>query len=1034
MVEKTKWIKIIMRRDIAREKIRGLIARFGSNSATYLSNTSNYNETQARTDFITPLLEALGWDVRNVGNLPEDQRDVIEEATVEVGREKLNKKPDYELRVARQRKIFVEAKRPSTHIETDTDTSFQTRRYGFSASMPIAVLTNFERLAVYDCLPAPQNTDEAGICRLKIFHYTEYESKFDEIYDLLSRDYVYSGEFDKRFNVQPAYRGTNQFDELFLKQVRSWRLRLAEDIVANNDKIDGNFLTFATQRFLTRLIFLRICEDRDIEKYEALKKLTGTGVYEALKKHLKAADETYDSGLFKSEGDTSLDLDVSDEVLGEIITELYYPKSPYTFAVIEPGILGEVYELLLGEALEIRGKKKVEMVSKPEVKASGGICATPQFIVEDIVDKTIRSHINGKSPKEIEKYSVADIACGSGIFLLVAYQALLNHYRDWYVQDGKAKHLGERLYEAAMERFELTLAERRRILLLHIYGVDIDEQAVEVARFSLLLKLIERETADSIKAYVMAHKAPALPSLDDNIRHGNSLVTSKTLTDVYPKTATGLLPKVVPFDWVEAFPFIKERGGFSVILGNPPYIRIQNMVGYSPEEVEIYRSKKFGYATANADNFDKYELFTERSINLLEPAGVLGFIIPNKFFTIKNGTNLRRFLSTGHYVSEIVHFGAQQVFGTKVSNYTCIIIAAKVSSENVTSERVTDLGTWRYGHRGEITNFSSSDLGGAPWRFASEEVNKGIQSVRAANPTNLSVIADIFVGAQTSADEIYVVAPKSSTNTHVTFVDLNGGERKIERGILYPFLHDTQIVPFGTPKANKFVIWPYRKVEGKMRVLSEQELNDEFPLAWHYLKDFKVLLEKRSILGGSAKSRKWYQFGRAQSLDKFNSEKIIAQVLSLEPRYGYESENIVITGGGNGPYYAIRPYPETPYSIYYILAVLCHPLSEAIIRTKTSVFRGGYYSHGKQFLEELPIPAIDFETPAGVREHASIVQEVRKLIDLTDSAKDAMSPAKQDVILKQIKMARDVLESRLNKIFGLSAKDCDVIRSVPIPE
>lgn len=1021
-------------REIAREKVKKLAEKFAANAATYTDNTGGYNETQARTDFITPFLEAMGWDVRNVAKLPEDQRDVIEEATVEVGEEKLNKRPDYELRVARQRKIFVEAKKPSTHIETDIDAAFQTRRYGFSASMPIAVLINFERLVVYDCLPAPRNTDEAAICRLSVFLYTEYVARFDEIYDLLSREFVQSGAFDKKFKVQPAYRGTNQFDELFLKQVRSWRSRLAEDIVANNDGIDGEFLTFATQRFLTRLIFLRICEDRDIEKYEALKKLAGAGAYEALKVHLKAADAIYNSGLFRSDGDQSLDLNISDGVLGEIIGELYYPKSAYTFAVIEPGILGEVYELLLGEVLEIRSKKKVDTVPKPEVKASGGVCATPQFIVENIVEKTIRSRIKGKNLKEIEKYSIADIACGSGIFLLVAYQALLDHYRDWYVKDGVEKHVGPRLYEAGQGRFELTLDERRRVLLQHVYGVDIDEQAVEVARFSLLLKLIERETADSIKAYMTQHKTPALPSLDANIQRGNSLVTTKTLKDVYPRNATELVPKIVPFDWENAFPFLNKRGGFSAIIGNPPYIRIQNMVSYSPEEVEIYRDKRFGFSTAKTDNFDKYELFTERSTALLERTGVLGFIVPNKFFTIKNGEKLRRLLSNGRHVSNIVHFGAQQVFGTKSSNYTCIIIVTKAQTERFTVERVTDLRSWRYGRSGEVRNFSNDELDERPWRFASEEVNEVFARVRAAHRTNLKTVAEIFVGIQTSADKIYCIAPKRKTATQVTFVDVKGDERTIERGILYPFLHDKPIVPFGTPEANEFVIWPYREVQGKMKVLTEQEFTGEFPLTWKYLNDFKTDLKKRSILGGNAKSRKWYQFGRAQSLDKFNSEKIIATVLSLEPRYGYESDNVVISGGGNGPYYAIRPRPGNPYSIFYLLAVLCHPLSEAIVRTRTSVFGGGYYSHGKQFLAELPIPTIDFRMPESVAEHSSVVEEVRRLILLTDSAKGPLTPARHSDIDKQIEMARNALESHVNRIFGLTAKDNDIIQSVPIPE
>lgn len=1019
-----------MSRETSKTNVLELVKKFKLNAASYTSNSSRYNETQTRTDFITPFLEAFGWDVRNGNNLPEDQRDVIEEATVEVDQEKLNKKPDYELRVARQRKIFVEAKKPATHIETDKDAAFQTRRYGFSASMPIAVLTNFAHLAIYDCITAPINKDESVICREKLIHYTEYEARFDEIYDLLSREYVHSGAFDKRFEVRPENRGTNQFDELFLKQIRSWRLRLAEDIVTNNDSITDSFLTFATQRFLTQLIFLRICEDRDIEKYEALKKLAGDGVYQAFKEHLKVADETYNSGLFKSTGDLSLSLKISDTVLGEIISELYYPKSAYTFAVIEPEILGEVYEQLLGESLEIQSTKHVEVVFKPEVKAIGGVWATPQYIVENIVRKTIGAKIKGKRLEELATYTSADIACGSGIFLLGAYQALLDYYLDWYIQDGKEKHFGK-LFDAGIGRMQLTLEERRKILIQHIYGVDIDEQAVEVARFSLLLKLIERETAASIQAYVLAHKLPSLPSLDSNIQHGNSLVTTMTLHAVHPLKAITLYPIVVPFDWVSAFPFFKERWGFSSIIGNPPYIRIQNMVSYSPWEVEIYRDKKFGFSTANNDNFDKYELFTECALKLLEPNGMLGFIIPNKFFTIKNGANLREFLATGQHVSEVVHFGAQQVFGTKASNYTCIIIASKSPSAKVRVERVTDLSLWRYGHHGSVSELESSELTELPWSFAAEEVNKVFAQMRAKNPMKLDSVAEIFVGVQTSADKIYVINPTDHDKVHVTFTDHNGFNRKIERNILYPFLHRMQIVPFGTPIANKYIIWPYREVGGRMTVLSEAELEADYPLAWKYLKKNKPKLKKRKI----PKGLKWYEFGRSQSLNKFDSEKIIAGVISREPRYCYENQNVVVSGGGNGPYYAIRPQASSQYSILFLLAVLCHPLSEAIIRTKTSVFGGGYYSHGKQFLEELPVPNINFANLEEVKNHDAVVIEVKELIRLTElTGIAAMTPAMLNIRSKQIKKIRNDIEARLNGIYGISLIDFDIIRSVPIPE
>lgn len=171
-------------RDNARARVSELVRSFKRNEADYLRPT--YNETQARTDFISPLLEAFGWDVHNTSGHPAGFREVVEEATVEVGAERLSKRPDYELRLARQRKLFVEAKKPSVPIERNREAAFQTRRYGYSASLPIAVLTSFHQLAVYDCEAAPAPTDEAYVARRLLIHYEEFESRFDELWPLLA--------------------------------------------------------------------------------------------------------------------------------------------------------------------------------------------------------------------------------------------------------------------------------------------------------------------------------------------------------------------------------------------------------------------------------------------------------------------------------------------------------------------------------------------------------------------------------------------------------------------------------------------------------------------------------------------------------------------------------------------------------------------------------------------------------------------------------------------------------------------------------
>ncbi len=199
--------------------------------ADYLRPT--YSKRQARTDFITPLLEAFGWDVHNTKGQSSALREVIEEATVEVGEERLSKKPDYELRLARQRKLFVEAKKPSIRIDRDRAPAFQTRRYGYSASLPISVVTNFHQLAIYDCRPVPADIEDAHVARLLLIGYEQFDARFDDLWPLLSREAVYSGAFDRHFAVDTTRHGAEQFDDLFLKRVRDWRERLAINIHAN---------------------------------------------------------------------------------------------------------------------------------------------------------------------------------------------------------------------------------------------------------------------------------------------------------------------------------------------------------------------------------------------------------------------------------------------------------------------------------------------------------------------------------------------------------------------------------------------------------------------------------------------------------------------------------------------------------------------------------------------------------------------------------------------------------------------------------
>ena len=1012
---------------IARNRVAAIVKSFKKHEADYLQST--YNETQARTDFITPLLEAFGWDVHNALEQPLGLRDVIEEATVEVGEERLSKRPDYELRLARQRKIFIEAKKPSVRIDRNREAAFQTRRYGYSASLPISVLTNFYQLAIYDCVPMPHQIDEAHVARLMIVRYDEFESRFDELWPLLSRSSIYSGEFDKRFAVNVTRHGTEQFDDFFLRQVRSWRERLAIDINANTPGLTPAELTYAVQLFLSRIVFLRICEDREIERYENLRELDTSNTFNALMAELRRADAFYDSGLFRLIDDTRLGIRISDGVLQEIITELYYPQSPYTFAVVETEVLGEIYEQFLGEIITIEAGK-VEIVNKPEVRESGGVVPTPRYIVDTIVERTLTPLLSGKSPDELNLFTVADICCGSGIFLLSVYDFLLSYYLNWYMTHNRDQHVGTTIYETAAGKWQLLFKEKRRILLAHVRGVDIDGNAVEIAKFSLLLKLIENETAIGLQEYVTSCQCAALPELDETIKTGNSLVRPTEWVTVHGSLPPALLEKINPFSWEIEFCNEISNGGFDVIVGNPPYIRIQNMTTYSPEEVIFYQNPLSPYTTARQDNFDKYALFIERSLTLLKSTGRLGVIIPHKFMATQAGRVLRHLLTNGHPLEQIVHFGVQQVFGRQATNYTCLLILNRRGSTHINVERVEALQAWRYGTPGQIISFPATELNENTWELTNNITRELFARIRLDCSRSLNEVADIFVGVQTSKDDVYIFKAKSEDENTV-ILEWDGQDWPIERGVLRPCMHDASLSPYARAEANSWMIFPYQLISGRRgleaQLIQPEDMSRQFPNCLAYLSARRTELELRQITGGTKGTQQFYQFGRSQSLTKFGSPKIILPILSREARYAHDSENITVTGGGNGPYYMIRSKPESTFSNNYLLAILHHPLCEAMVRTNTSSFRGGYYSHGKQFIEDLPVPA------SNNAEKIIIEELVNNLIATNDAAKAARTPNQRNLQERNAAALRNQIEERVSALFGLSQEDLLIIEAVSIP-
>jgi type I restriction-modification system DNA methylase subunit/predicted type IV restriction endonuclease len=669
-------------------QIAELVERFESHLETYRS--ADYNEAQLREEFVNPFFHALGWDVYNRKGYSDAYKDVIHEAAIKVGGQ--TKAPDYCFRAGGGRaSFFVEAKKPAVGIGEAISPAFQLRRYAWSAKLPVSILTDFAELAVYDCRVRPVKTDKATIARVLLFNYTEYVDRWDELHGLISPEAIRRGALERFLASKKVKKGTAEVDAAFLAEIETWRDLLARNFALRNDRMAERDLNFAVQRTIDRTVFLRICEDRGIEPYGTLQAVAnGPNLYRRLGELFQRADERYNSGLFhfsaekertEPPDEMTLALEIDDKPLKDIIEGLYYPESPYEFSVLPTEILGQVYEQFLGKLIRLTKGHQAKVEEKPEVRKAGGVYYTPAYIVDYIVDQTVGKLLEGKTPAQAAKLRVLDPACGSGSFLIGVYQRLLDWHRDRYVADDAEKHVrgrNPRLYRGAAGEWRLTAAERKRILLNSVYGVDIDPQAVEVTKLSLLLKVLEGESKETINNQLRLFHQRALPDLGRNIKCGNSLIGP----DFYEGRQKDLFDeetvyRINAFDWKAEFPEIL-RGpgtGFNAVIGNPPYVLLQDDFR-DDAQLEYFRKKYSGASY----KLDTYHLFMEQAVGLAAVGGRCSMITPANFLTNNHLAGLRRLLLTRSSMDHVVVIDGGVFRGVSVDSAVFVAEAGAPSS------------------------------------------------------------------------------------------------------------------------------------------------------------------------------------------------------------------------------------------------------------------------------------------------------------------------------------------------------------------
>ncbi|MEI0542012.1 Eco57I restriction-modification methylase domain-containing protein [Brachyspira pilosicoli] len=625
------------------------------------------NETETRRYYIDKFFEALGWDVGN----EKGKREVIHEDIVKVkGKTKF---PDYGFYFKGKRVFFVEAKDTKVDIKNDSRPAFQLRSYAWSAKLGVSILTDFEEFAVYDCTVRPKENDRTEAARIKYFTYEDYlkEGVFDYIYDLFERENVANGSLDAYSENLCNRKGSETVDVHFLSTLDELRTKLAVVISKLNREMSEKDINYAVQQIIDRIIFLRVAEDRNVENYGLLalanpknkneddfKNYGFNGensYYENLNYIFDRANEKYNSGLFDEDAIVR-NLNIDDKTIKDIIDELYTPKNPYQFSVIPVEIIGNAYEQFLGKTISIDKNHKAVIELKPEVRKAGGVYYTPEYIVDYIVANTVGEAIKGKTPDEIVNIKILDPACGSGSFLLGAYKYLLNYHKEYFLKNKTKKYMGSR-YEIIDESGNLALWVRKQILINNIFGVDIDSNAVEVAKLSLLLKSFEDSFNVNEYGQGSLLNEKILPSLDNNIKCGNSLI-GNDFYESHLDLDDATLYKINCFDWEEEFKSIFKGGGFDVVIGNPPYVFVK-YVDWADDVKDYFSSN---YDITNKDNKSKsnqsgkinlYTLFIFRAIKLLKENGLFSFIVPNGLLRTTTYDMARKFILDNYHIDLI---------------------------------------------------------------------------------------------------------------------------------------------------------------------------------------------------------------------------------------------------------------------------------------------------------------------------------------------------------------------------------------------
>ena len=976
----------------AMTQLTELTTLFERNKKQY---TSVYDEANTRTDFIDKFFELLGWDIRNEQGYSEQYREVVLEDKVTIcGKVKA---PDYAFRIGGLRKFFVEAKKPSVNIKDELEPAFQVRRYGYTAKLPLCILTDFEEFAVYDTRIKPSSSDKPSAARIFYCTFDEYHKHFDFIFNTFSKEAILKGSFDTYIEENKNKKGTSEVDKELLKLIEGWRTDIAKNIALRNPSLDIYHLNTAVQKIIDRIIFLRIAEDKEIEEYGLLQKITESGtVYQKLQSVFDKANAKYNSGLFTPH-DWLRSLTIDDAVLSSIINGLYYPECPYEFSILPVEILGNIYEQFLGKIITFRNiggrvssdrtntRHTAIIEEKPEVKKAGGVYYTPQYIVCYIVENTLGVKIKGQSPDAVAKLKVVDPACGSGSFLVEAYQQLLNYHLDYYSSEKVRKQAlkNSLIYETGKSVYKLTIEEKQRILLNNIYGVDIDGQAVEVTKLSLYLKLLENEGRETQGQLFKFSDIKLLPSLDSNIKCGNSLVSS----DYYHEKDLSLfddeaMRKINTFDWDKEFPEVFAQGGFDCVIGNPPYVNISVFP-------ELHAYLQTTYSVIHTGYNDLMYYFMYRGIEFLKEDGLYGIITSNYFLGNEYAKKLRVFLSDK--ITKIVNFRNAKIFSANV--HTALIFAEKHTTNDIdiftySSDKAPDSVIIENDY--SYITMKRNTLGEV-WVLADSKEQHIIDKMKEGSIL-LGDIAIIEKGPGTGKNDVFVLKKEIAEKLN------------LEKELLRNNVKNGDIQRYVFNDRGTVLIYTDNKTDIK-----------KYPNIYKYLSAHKKELSLRNeVLKGAYQ---WYRLERPRNKTVFDAkEKIIVPYRASFNRFAYDNQQYFNNSDSN----AFIVKEEEPFLLKYILVLLNSKLHNWFYG-----FIGKPKGNSREYfnkpLAEIPIKAISLE------DQAPLIKLADQMLETQRRLQQALSDDDKKLLKQRAAILDRQIDDAVYKLYNLTADEVKIV-------